>query len=348
VVAGVHLLCFSPSVPYVFLSPRYTGELRTAAITAFMWRRARSLIFYLDSEQQVDELAQRGPLLVVLVPVPLAEQDAERDGEERRRPKRAPRRRAARENGFWLTPPPPERDYLDAWQIRNMMAQLHGLVTFAYVEGEVAEGLIDRFDAYVEQRMPPVAVVMVFAEDAPHRAHVVLDMHRGAYQSSRFVKSMAYPLLGWVEPDSYQWLAGRLMGERAGDRGKPMVWVYLDIADTEGTVLVTNAVKAVAAEHWWDLTFVRIDGNLFADHGAQYGMRTAPYVVLLEVNKMAHFRFRPQPATVDITVDKLSSWVGDFSDGRLRKERVGEGGGGYHSTPSTEAARGHRSGVDEL
>lgn len=337
VVVGVLLLCLTIRF---FSLPRYTGELRKAAITAFMWRRARSLIFYLDSEQQVDQLAQRGPLLVVLVPVPPSQQDRERV----ERFNRAPPRRKARQSCFSLIPPQPERDYLDG-QLRNMMTQLHGLLSFAYVEGEVAEGLIDRFDVYYEHHRPEMAVVMVFAEDAPHRAHVVLEGH---YSAASLVKSMAYPLLGWVEPDSYQWLAGRLIGERAGDRGKPMVWVYLDVADTEGTVLVTNAVKAVAAEHWWDLTFVRIDGNLFADHGAQYGMRTTPYVVLLDVNKMAQFRFKPQPATTDITVDTLSSWIGDFLDGRLRKEKVGEGGGDDHTTPSTEAARGHRNGVDEL
>jgi len=119
-----------------------------------------------------------------------------------------------------------------------------------------------------------------------------------------FLVENALPLLGNIGPENYQ---------KYVERGFPLVWMFVDPAAKDQTVL--DIAREVAKDFKKSMSFVQLDGVRWADHAKTFGLNGAiPGIVIEDRVNKKNYVFPPQ----ELTVAALKHHVQSFVDGTLQ------------------------------
>lgn len=170
--------------------------------------------------------------------------------------------------------------------------------SFGVVKGDAAAA------AAYKVTVPGVLVLRDFDE-----GNVVFDgsfTDNLADDLTAFVKAQSFPLVGTIGPENYS---------KYLDRGFNFLWIFVDLENAEQTAMIENVITPLAKEYRTELSFVKLDGVKWAEHGKSFGLSgTTPGVVIEDRQKSKKFIFNEAD---EITTETFGAYLAGYKAGTL-------------------------------
>jgi len=121
-----------------------------------------------------------------------------------------------------------------------------------------------------------------------------------------FIGAESFPLVGEIGPDNFQ---------KYVQRELPIVWMFLDLANTAVTDKVLADTTKAASQFKGVLSFVKLDGVRWAEHAKNFGLSgNTPGVVLEDRVTDKNYVF---PESSTLTTESLVAHCQGYIDGTL-------------------------------